>query len=154
LLRSRLDMQKLDFAEAVDRLTQSDARYHRDAFFFLREALDHTVKMRKRQLGEGGHVSGGQLCEGIRQLAIKQFGPMVPTVFAYWGLERTDDFGEMVWQMIELGVFGKTESDSKKDFKDVFDFKTAFVEPFQPVVVPARVPVKTDSETSSKQAAA
>jgi uncharacterized repeat protein (TIGR04138 family) len=148
-------MQKLDFAEAVDRLTQTDARYHRDAFFFLREALDHTVKMRKRQLGEGGHVSGSQLCEGIRQLAIKQFGPMVPTVFAYWGLDRTEDFGEMVWQMIEMGVFGKTENDSRADFKNVFDFRTAFVEPYLPVVAPNRLaPLKADAPAPSNPAAA
>ena len=148
-------MQKLDFAEAVDRLTEINPRYHRDAFFFLREALDHTVKMRKRQLGEGGHVNGAQLCEGIRQLAIKQFGPMVPTVFTYWGVERTDDFGEMVWQMIELGVFGKTDSDSREDFNGVFDFREAFVEPFLPPTVPApRLILGTDTETSSKPAAA
>jgi uncharacterized repeat protein (TIGR04138 family) len=151
-------MQKLDFAEAVDRLTETDTRYHRDAFFFLREALDHTVKTRKRQLGEGGHVSGAQLCEGARQLAIKHFGPMVPTVFAHWGLERTDDFGEMVWQMIDLGVFGKTDNDSRADFKDVFDFKTAFVEPYLPHVpvkaVIAKADPKADPETTTKPAAA
>ena len=64
------------------------------------------------------------------QLAIKSFGPMVPTVFEYWGLRKTDDFGEMVWSLIELGVFGKTDSDSKKDFNGVYDFEEAFVAPF------------------------
>ena len=151
-------MQKLDFAEAVDRLTETDTRYHRDAFFFLREALDHTVKTRKRQLGEGGHVSGAQLCEGARQLAIKHFGPMVPTVFAHWGLAKTEDFGEMVWQMIDLGVFGKTDNDSRADFKDVFDFKSAFVEPYLPHVpvksVIAKADPKADPEATTKPAAA
>jgi uncharacterized repeat protein (TIGR04138 family) len=147
-------MQKLDFAEAVDQLTQENSRYHRDAFFFLREALDHTVKMRKRQLGEGGHVNGPQLCEGIRQLALKQFGPMVPTVFAYWGVERTDDFGAMVWQMIDLGVFGKTDNDTREDFNGIFDFKEAFVDPFLPPMVPAKPQVLGTDEPSSTQAAA
>lgn len=150
-------MQKLDFAEAVDRLTETNPRYHRDAFFFLREALDHTVKLRKRQLGEGGHVSGQQLCEGIRQLAIKQFGPMVPTVFGYWGVGGTEDFGEMVWQMIELGVFGKTDSDSREDFKNVYDFRAVFVDPYlpRPAGRGRRVPIEgTDSEPTSKSAAA
>src|SRR5688572_18420988 len=148
-------MEKLDFAEAVDRLTENDPRYHRDAYYFLREALDHTVKLRKRQLGENGHVNGPQLCEGIRQLALKQFGPMVTMVFEYWGLRRTEDFGEMVWRLIELGVFGRTDADSKADFQNVYDFRAVFVDPFLPVVLPARGnrPV-TDVETSGQEAAA
>ena len=125
-------MQKLDFDEAVGVLADADPRYHREAYFFLREALDHTVKLRKRKSGEIGHVTGPQLCEGIRQLALKSFGPMVPTVFEYWGIRKTDDIGEMVWNLIELGVFGKTESDSKEDFKGVYRFEDVFVAPFVP----------------------
>lgn len=148
-------MQNTDFTEAVDKLTESDSLYHRDAYFFLREALDHTVKLRKRKLGENGHVDGAQFCEGIRQLALKQFGPMVPTVFEYWGLSRTDDFGAMVWNLIELGVFGKTETDSKADFKNVYTFRKAFVEPFQPArVLPVSRPASPDVEISGQQAAA
>jgi uncharacterized repeat protein (TIGR04138 family) len=127
-----LNMQKLDFAEAVTIIADADPRYSRDAYFFLRDALDQTVKLRKRQLGEGGHVSGQQLCEGVRQHAIKSFGPMVPTVFEYWGIKKTDAFGDMVWNLIELGVFGKTPTDSIEDFKEVYDFHEAFVAPFLP----------------------
>ena len=133
-------MQKLDFAEAVAVLTESDTRYHPDAYFFLRDGLDHAVKLRKRQLGEGGHVTGQQLCEGIRQMAIKAFGPMVPTVFEYWGIRKTDDIGEMVWNLIELGTFGRTETDSRADFKNVYSFREAFVIPYMPgaAVLPGR----------------
>ena len=125
-------MQKLEFTEAVDLITDADSRYQRDAYFFLRDALDQTVKLRKRQLGEGGHLTGQQLCEGIRQYALKQFGPMVPTVLDFWGVKKTDDFGCMVWNLIELGVFGKTPTDSIDDFKSVFHFRDAFVVPFLP----------------------
>ena len=140
-------MQTLDFAEAVGVLADADPRYHRDAYFFLREALDHTVQLRKRKVGEVGHVSGPQLCEGIRQVALKSFGPMVPTVFEYWGVRKTDDFGEMVWSLIELGVFGKTDSDSREDFNAVYDFEEAFVAPFiagGTVEHPRRVKSKTE----------
>jgi uncharacterized repeat protein (TIGR04138 family) len=125
-------MQKLDFAEAVAVLTDADPRYHADAYFFLREGLDHAVKLRKRQVGESGHVTGQQMCEGLRQLATKSFGPMVPVVMEYWGIRKTDDFGEMVWNLIELGVFGKTEKDSREDFKGVYSFHEAFVLPYLP----------------------
>lgn len=125
-------MQKLEFTEAVELIIDSDPRFTREAYFFLRDALDQTVKLRKRQLGEGGHVTGPQLCEGIRLFAIKQYGPMVPTVLEYWGVKKTDDFGAMVWNLIELGVFGKTPTDSIDDFKDVFTFHDAFVAPYLP----------------------
>lgn len=123
-------MQKLDFAEAVEVLTDAEPRYHRDAYFFLRDGLDHSVKLRKRQLGESGHVTGQQLCEALRQVAIKSFGPMVPTVFEYWGVRTTDDFGEMVWNLIDLGVFGQTANDSREDFRNVFSFYEAFIQPY------------------------
>ena len=125
-------MQKLDFAEAVAVLTDADPRYHADAYSFLRDGLDLAVKVRKRQLGESGHVTGQQVCEGLRQLATKCFGPMVPVVFEYWGIRKTDDFGEMVWNLIELGVFGRTENDSREDFRNVYSFHEAFVEPYLP----------------------
>ena len=122
-------MQKLEFDEAVDILLNSDSRYTREAYVFIRDGLDHTMKMMKRK-GNEGHVTGQQLCEGLKQYALKQYGPMVPTVFEYWGIKCTDDFGEIVWNLVELGVFGKTEGDSKADFKGVFDFTEAFVVPF------------------------
>jgi len=148
-------MQKIDFTEAVDRLTESDSRYHRDAYFFLREALDFTVKLRKRQLDNDGHVNGAQLCEGIRQLAIKQFGPMALTVLEYWGLRRTEDFGDMVWNLIDLGAFGKKATDSREDFKNVYGFRDVFVAPYLPPLptVPA-LPVRTDVEISGQEATA
>ena len=125
-------MQKLTFDEAVAILTEADPRFHRDAYFFLREMLDYSVKQRKRQSGESGHVTGQQLCEGGRQLAIKHFGPMAATVLDYWGIRRTEDFGDMVWTLIEIGVFGKTDTDSRDDFKDVYSFHDAFVAPYLP----------------------
>jgi uncharacterized repeat protein (TIGR04138 family) len=127
-------MQKLDFPEAVDFITRQDPRYDREAYFFLRDALDYTVKQRKKTRdGElSGHVSGQQLLEGIRQYALKQFGPMVPTVFTYWRVESGEDFGAMVYNLIGLGVFGKTDADSIEDFKGGYSFNEAFVVPFRP----------------------
>ncbi|MHA3773829.1 Minf_1886 family protein [Verrucomicrobiota bacterium sgz303538] len=127
-------MQKLDFAEAVDLIVARDPRYDREAYSFLRDALDYTVKQRKksRDVTGTGHVSGQQLLEGIRLYALKQFGPMVVTVFNYWGVRRCEDFGEMVYNLIRTGVFGKTDSDSIEDFKGCYTFEDAFITPFQP----------------------
>ena len=127
-------MQKFDFPEAVDFITRQDTRFDREAYYFLRDALDYTVKQRKKTRdGElSGHVSGQQLLEGIRQYALKQFGPMVPTVFNYWRVTSGEDFGAMVYNLIGLGIFGKTDTDSIEDFKGGYSFDEAFVVPFQP----------------------
>ncbi len=129
-----LSMQKLDFAEAIDLIVERSPRYDREAYFFLRDALDYTVKVRKkaRDASGSGHVSGQQLLEGVRQYAIKQFGPMVVTVLEYWGIKRCEDFGAMVYNLINIGVFGKTDTDSQEDFKGGYNFKEAFVDPYQP----------------------
>jgi uncharacterized repeat protein (TIGR04138 family) len=144
-------MQKLDFSEAVELLAERDPRYHHDAYFFLRDALDHAVKLRKRQVGEAGHVTGQQICEAARVLALKQFGPMVPTVFAWWGLEKTEDFGEMVWLLIELGVVSKTDSDTKADYTSTYDFHTAFVVPYLPKPAGATSPASARAAKSDEK---
>ncbi len=125
-------MQKLDFGEKLDLIVQQDSRYGREAYIFLRDALDFTVKLRKKAREGTDHVTGQQLLEGVRQYALKQFGPMVLTVFNYWGVRRCEDFGEMVYNFIREGVFGKTDTDSKEDFAGVYDFHEAFVAPFLP----------------------
>lgn len=143
-------MQKLDFGEALDVIRKKDRRYERDAYHFLRDALDYTIKQRKkaREGGISGHVSGQQLLEGIRAYALKQFGPMVPTVFEYWGVRRCDDFGEIVFNLISVGIFGKTETDTIDDFRGVYTFHDAFVAPFIPEqpVTPPRFRIGAPSE--------
>lgn len=138
-------MQKLDFGEKLDLIVQQDSRYGREAYIFLRDALDFTVKLRKKAREGTDHVTGQQLLEGVRQYALKQFGPMVLTVFNYWGVRRCEDFGEMVYNFIREGVFGKTDTDSKEDFAGVYDFHEAFVAPFLPEKAVA-CPVQTAEE--------
>lgn len=127
---SNMDHQKFD--EAIDQIIAGDARFDRAAYHFLRDALDYTLKVRKKASGASGHITGSQLLEGIRQHALKSFGPMVTTVFEYWSVRHTEDFGAMVFSLVEVGIFGKTETDSMDDFKNVYSFHDAFVAPFQP----------------------
>ena len=135
-------MQKIGFAEALDSIVATDARYHRDAYVFLRDALDYTTKQQKKVKGASvRHVAGPELLDGVRQYALKEFGPMVITVLSYWGVKNTEDVGNMVFNLIGAGIFGKTEEDSIADFKNVFDFQTAFVKPFEPEKSPlAKLP--------------
>ena len=135
---SSLAMQKIGFAEALDSILATDQRYHRDAYVFLRDALDYTTKQQKKSKGASiRHVAGPELLEGVRLYALKEFGPMALTVFSYWGVERCEDIGHMVFNLIGAGIFGKTEQDSLEDFKSVYTFHDAFVKPFLPETTPA-----------------
>ena len=126
-------MQKIGFAEALESIVANSPRYHRDGYIFLRDALDFTTKQQKKIKGVSvRHVTGPELLDGVRQYALKEFGPMVITVFDSWGIQSCEDIGHMVFNLIGVGVFGKTEEDSIKDFKNVYDFKEAFVRPFAP----------------------
>jgi len=126
-------MQKIGFAEALDSIVASDPRYQRDAYIFLRDALDFTTKQQKKVRGATvRHVSGPELLGGVRQYALKEFGPLVMTVFDSWGIHSCEDIGNMVFNLIDAGIFGKTEEDSIEDFKNVYDFDEAFVKPFAP----------------------
>ena len=141
-------MQKLDFGEKLEDIVRQDSRYDREAYLFLRDALDFTIKGRRKAKEPDQHVTGQQLLEGIRLYALKQFGPMVPTVFEYWRVRGGQDFGEMVFNFIRVGIFGKTETDSIEDFKGGYSFHDAFVAPFLPEKPPVhtRIPAATPAE--------
>lgn len=148
-------MQKIGFAEALESVLGRDPRYNRDGYIFLRDALDFTTKLQKKIKGVSvRHVTGPELLDGVRQYALKEFGPMVITVFDSWGIHSCEDFGHMVFNLIGAGVFGKTEEDSIEDFKNVYDFEEAFVRPFAPAKpaspkLPAQLPAPKPA-TSSK----
>lgn len=126
-------MGQPDFNEAVDLIVARDGRFHRDAYLFLRDALDHTQGALQRR-GETmpRHVSGGELLEGIREFALEQFGPMAGTVLEEWGIRCCEDFGEIVFNLIDQKILSKTDRDSRDDFKGGYDFATAFRAPFRP----------------------
>jgi uncharacterized repeat protein (TIGR04138 family) len=72
------------------------------------------------------------LLAGIREYALNCFGPMVLTVFAEWGIHKCEDFGEIVFNMVEHHLYAKTSADSRKDFCGVYDFDEVFGKPFRP----------------------
>ncbi len=126
-------MQKIGFAEAVEHIVQQHPEFDREAYQFLREGLEYTVKTLKTdRKGALQHVDPRELCEGLRQFAVKEFGPMVPIVFEYWGIRDSRDLGQIVFHLIEVGIFGKTDSDKLDDFVGALDFEEAFVKPFLP----------------------
>ena len=126
-------MQEINFDEALEAILAKDKRFAREAYLFVREALDFTQKLiLKENRGQIRHVSGQELLDGIRQYALQQFGPMVVTVFEEWGVKSCRDFGEIVFNMVEASLLAKTEKDSRDDFQNGYDFTDAFRKPFWP----------------------
>ena len=78
------------------------------------------------------HVTPQQLLEGIRQFALNQFGPMAVTVLEEWGVHNSRDFGEIVFNMVEIELLAKTEKDNRNGFDNGYDFTDAFRKPFWP----------------------
>lgn len=100
-----------------------------EAFEFVRQGLSHTVKSVHGEVpgdDETRNVSGQQLCLGLRDYAIKQYGLLARTVLDRWGIKRTDDFGRIVFAMVDIGLMSKTEDDRMEDFRGVYDFEEAF----------------------------
>jgi uncharacterized repeat protein (TIGR04138 family) len=129
-------MQDSEFAEIVSLICKDDSRFDRKAYEFVRLGLDHTVKEQRKREGaraeRSRHVTGRELLEGLRVFALEQFGPMAKTVLNNWGVSRCQDFGDIVFNLIEYKVFSKTENDRPEDFKGLYDFDEAFVKPFLP----------------------
>lgn len=105
-------------------------RFHPRAYRFLFDALRRTQLSLGRSQAHGpdderAHISGHELLEGVRELALEQFGLMARTVFHCWGIHTTDDFGRMVFELIERGEMRKTDGDQIADFCDVYDFAEA-----------------------------
>lgn len=124
-------MADISFEEAVARSFKLDPRYQPGAYDFVREALHIAVK-KFRGGDEAQHVSGRELLEGVREHALKEYGPMALTILNQWGLYRGIDVGNIVYNLITVGYFGKSDGDSLEDFDDGYDFEEAFTNPFLP----------------------
>ena len=126
-------MQEVNFDEALDQILAADERFHRDAYVFMREALDFTQKLvGAKNQGKVRHVTGQELLDGLRQYALQQFGPMTVTVLEEWGIRNCKDFGDIVFNMVEIGLLAKTEKDTRDDFQNGYDFTDVFRKPFWP----------------------
>ncbi|MAE62471.1 MAG: hypothetical protein CMJ49_14075 [Planctomycetaceae bacterium] len=107
-----------------------DTKYPFDAFHFVRRGLDFTVHQiheNPEDLDEGErHVDGAQLCLGLRDFAVEQYGQLARTVLRRWRINRTEDFGRIVFAMVNGGLMQAQEEDSEHDFDRVFDFDREF----------------------------
>ncbi len=104
--------------------------YPIEAYHFVRDGLTWTSEQilaeDRESLGLSRHVSGQELCMGLRDLAIHRYGMLARMVLEVWGVHRTEDFGHLVYAMIDAGFFREASADSIDDFSNVYDFREAF----------------------------
>ena len=113
-----------------------DPRYSYEAYDFIFKAMDHAQALLGRRVPvkaaaaetPSQHVKSHELLEGIRTLALLEFGLMARTVFHMWGVRSTEDFGRIVFNLVDAGLINKTDEETLADFRDVFDFEEALVQ--------------------------
>ena len=124
---------KQSYDEVLEAIVAGDSRYHRNAYHFVRQGLDYTQRtISEQEDGAVRHISGQELLGGIRAHALDQYGPMALTVLDEWGVTSCEDFGAIVFNMVEHELLAKTDEDSADDFTGGYDFAEAFREPFLP----------------------
>ncbi len=110
------------FEVIIERIHDRDPRYREGAYLFVMEAMSYT----QRKYGRPRHVSGEELLSGIRELLLKRFGPMTVTVLTHWGIRSTEDFGNVVFNLVDNRVLSKTEEDDIAQFRNGYDFTEVF----------------------------
>lgn len=133
----------MDVWARLQQLLQVDRRYKREAYLFIHEALSYAQRVLRMGTPrpaetrgddperEERHLTGQQLCDAIRLYAVDQFGYMAKVVLKNWGIRSTGDFGEIVYNLIDIGFLNKSPSDRRADFDNVYDFEEAFGRAFQ-----------------------
>lgn len=106
----------------IEGILARESAYKFEAYSFVMAGLHVTVS----GLAVPRHVTGRELCEGLRRYALEQFGPLARTVLEYWGIQNTADFGKIVFLLIDAQLLRKTEEDSLQDFDQIYDFSEAF----------------------------
>jgi len=129
----------------LEQVVHECGRYPLEAFEFVRRGLTYTVEHihGKRKShdpdDQSYHVSGQQLCWGLRNYALARYGHLAYAVLAHWNILRTDDFGRIVFAMIDSKLMAKTDDDNIRDFNNVYDLATAFNPPTRPRNAPRAV---------------
>ncbi|MDA7951540.1 MAG: hypothetical protein MPJ24_08635 [Pirellulaceae bacterium] len=123
----------------IIRLLKQDKRYSLAAYRFVQEGLSYaqseldygTVHWQEESEQHERHVSAQELCEGLKQFGISQYGYMAKVVLNAWGVYTTDDFGAIVYNLIETKLMKQSDSDHPEDFNDLYDFEVTFCKQFR-----------------------
>ena len=130
----------INIHDRIEQMASRGRRYDKDAYHFVFQALDYVLdqqdelaKPTDRIAVNDQHISAVDLLSGFRSFALLKFGPMARLVLERWGIYRTEDFGEIVFELVDGRLLNKQESDRKSDFRNGFNFREAFDRAWRPV---------------------
>ena len=117
-----------EFEQKLLGLRRREHRYNLQAYLFVFEALESTLQKLGKETTQGPerHITGQELLAGAREFAKQQFGPLSRYVLNRWGIQATEDIGEIVFLLVGEGLLKKRDCDTKQDFARGFDFREAF----------------------------
>lgn len=118
------------FEDAVEQILEKTEDYPADAYFFIRAALDATVE-KCRKPAENPHLSAEELYFGFCSYALEEYGPLAMAVMEQWGITESTHVGDLVYNLIEVGVFGKQESDKREQFDGLTPVSTLMNAPYE-----------------------
>ena len=85
-----------------------------------------TAAFAQTKLPARRHLSGVELAWACRDFALEQFGMLANSVLTHWGIQATEDFGQIVFMLIDVGLLARQPSDRLEDFERVYDFAEVF----------------------------
>ncbi len=104
---SMVDLARLlgstEYRQTLAAALGANPRYPIEAYEFVCEALDYCRQWAADENETINHVSGQKLLEFIRELARQKLGKEAKTVLSGWKIYRTEDFGEIVFDMVDAG---------------------------------------------------
>jgi len=126
--------------KTLEEVVEAVGLYPIEAYEFVSQGLGYTVskihgeeeaaaaaaRKARKEPPHSRHVTGRDLCDGLREYALMKWGLLARTVLGRWNIRKTFDFGRIVFALVDNGLMAKTEEDTIEDFRDVYDFKTAF----------------------------
>lgn len=115
-------MYEVSLDGVLAELVRRNPRYAERAYLFVLQSLQR----RLAALPTPRHVSGPELADAVRRLAVGRFGPLARTVLEHWGVRSTTDIGEIVFSLVECGILVKQPGDSREDFEGLYTFDEAF----------------------------
>jgi uncharacterized repeat protein (TIGR04138 family) len=120
-------MTDLQFADDVlARIRARSSRYDERGYLFVLAAIEFV----QTRLPVRRHVTAVELAWACRDLARERFGLLARPVLHHWGVTRTDDLGRIVFTLVDVGLLVTHPDDSEEDFRDVYEFQSAFDEEY------------------------
>ncbi len=113
---------EIQFETIVNHIHEKDSRYKEEAYGFVMESLSYTQK----KFRSPRHVTGEEILDGMKEMVLEKFGPLAMTVLEHWGIHSTEDFGNIVFNLVEHKVLSKTEEDNIEKFRNAYDFEEVF----------------------------